>query len=124
KNVNALDIAHPNYASPECVEARRVAMSYDDNIAGRAAVGLALGLFLGPFGIPLAAAGDAAQNGKREQINGEVQRHCAGIVRAQSLTVPSSPTLTGRLQELQELRMKGMLSEDEYQEQRRRILSQ
>jgi hypothetical protein len=135
KTVGELDVSHPNYQTAECLEARKVALNYDDNVAGRMGIGLAAGLLLGPFGIPLAMAADAAQNEKREAVNKEIQKHCGGAPRSvptKADVIPAAHTpapapsasLMGRLQELQEMRMKGLISEDEYVALRRRLLEQ
>ena len=119
KTVNALDSAHPNYSSAECLEARKVALQYNDNTGARIGIGIVSGLLLGPFGIPIAALADAAQNEKRKAINIEIEKHCAGVARA---PVPAATSLTGRLQELQELRMKGLITEAEHDELRRKAM--
>lgn len=135
KTVGELDVAHPNYQTAECLEARKVALNYDDNVAGRMGIGLAAGLLLGPFGIPLAMAADAAQNEKREAVNKEIQKHCGGTPRtaapkadvipaAHTPAAAPSSSLMGRLQELHEMRMKGLVSEEEHVVLRKRLLEQ
>jgi len=67
----------PKFDSPECLSIREKALTYDDKTAERAVTGLALGLFLGPFGLPLAAAGDASQNEDRRAFAAEIHRRCS-----------------------------------------------
>ena len=95
KTVNELDSKNPNYSTPECMEARKVALQYDDNVAGRAGIGIGLGLLLGPFGLPIARAVDASQNDKREAINEEVRKHCAGPAKAVPVGATASKAPAG-----------------------------
>lgn len=78
QTVVQLDTNAPKYASDECRAARQTALAYDDNAGTRIGAGLALGILLGPFGIPLAMAMDASQNDKRQAINTELVKHCGG----------------------------------------------
>lgn len=71
----ALNINDPLYNSPGCMQAREAALAYNDNVAGRAGVGIALGL-LGPIGLVGAVAMDANQNKERERLNAIVMREC------------------------------------------------
>lgn len=76
-----LDTRSSKYSSEECRMARQTALSYDDNVGARVGGGLALGLLLGPFGIPLAMAMDSAQNDKRQAINTELVKHCGATTQ-------------------------------------------
>ena len=69
-----LDERDPKFESAACLDARNAAMRYDDKVLARMGTGLALGLFLGPLGIPLAAAADMNQNKEREYMNKEIDR--------------------------------------------------
>ena len=57
-------IEDAEYNTAECKEMRQKALEYNDRVLERMGVGL--GLFLGPFGLPLAAAGDLKQNEERK----------------------------------------------------------
>lgn len=70
-----LDRTNAAYATPDCVQARQAALDYNDHVAGRMGVGLALGL-LGPIGLIGAVAMDANQNKERERLNEIVTRAC------------------------------------------------
>ena len=71
-----LSSADPKFKSAECVDIRNRALEYDDKIGTRMAIGFASGLLLGPFGLPIAASADAAQNTEREAFNRELQIRC------------------------------------------------
>lgn len=62
----SLKTEDPKFASDDCRFIRNKVLDYDDKVGQRAVEGLALGLFLGPFGIPIAAGIDADQNKERE----------------------------------------------------------
>jgi hypothetical protein len=72
-----LDHSDPKYKSKECADIRLKALDYDDKVGSRVAIGLASGLLLGPFGIPIAAAADASQNAEREAWNREIHLRCS-----------------------------------------------
>lgn len=76
KTISHLDDRDPKYSSQECLDARNIALKYDDKTLSRMGMGAGLGLLLGPFGIPLAGVADMSQNEKRELINKEIQRRC------------------------------------------------
>jgi hypothetical protein len=67
----------PKFNSPACEEIRLAALSYDDKVGQRVAIGLASGLLLGPFGIPIAAAADANQDEQRRLFSREVHMRCS-----------------------------------------------
>lgn len=75
KTLGALSMSDPLYDSPGCLQARNLALQYDDKTLGRAGLGLGLGL-LGPVGLVGAVAIDANQNEKRKYFNEEIRRRC------------------------------------------------
>jgi hypothetical protein len=76
QTVMTLDERDPQYSSRECLDARNIAMQYDDKVISRMGIGLGLGLLLGPFGIPLAIMADMNQNEKRDYLNIEIDKRC------------------------------------------------
>lgn len=74
-----LSTQDPKWESPECNEIRLAALNYDDKVGQRMAVGLAAGLLLGPFGLPLAAAADANQNEQRRLFAREMHMRCSSL---------------------------------------------
>ena len=76
KTISHLDDRDPKYSSQACLDARNIALKYDDKTLSRMGMGAGLGLLLGPFGIPLAGVADMSQNDKRELINKEIERRC------------------------------------------------
>ena len=76
KTISNLDERDPKYSSQECLDARNIALKYDDKTLSRMGTGVGLGLLLGPFGIPLAGIADMSQNDKRALINKEIERRC------------------------------------------------
>lgn len=75
KKLGTLDQADPKYHSAECLEARDLALQFDNKVFTRIGTGMALGL-LGPFGLPIAISADMHQNDMRKQMNAEVERRC------------------------------------------------
>lgn len=71
-----LDMSDPKFASKDCSDIRAKAVTYDDKVPERALTGMALGLFLGPFGLPFAAASDAAQDQQRYAYDREITLRC------------------------------------------------
>ena len=70
-------IEDAKYNTAECKEMRQKALEYNDRVLERMGVGVGLGLFLGPFGLPLAAAGDLKQNEERKAWAREVHLACS-----------------------------------------------
>lgn len=80
----------PKFKSDDCTFIRNKVLDYDDKVGERAVTGLALGLFLGPFGIPIAASMDASQNKERELLAAEMKRRC--VTQEASVTPPAPAT--------------------------------
>jgi hypothetical protein len=76
KTVAMLSMSDPKFNSPECADIRARAVGYDDKVAERAMTGMALGLILGPFGLPMAAATDKAQDDQRKGFDREITLRC------------------------------------------------
>lgn len=74
--IHTISPADPKFSSPECLDIRNRALVYDDKVGERAVIGIASGLLLGVFGLPIAAAADAAQNQEREAFNREIELRC------------------------------------------------
>lgn len=72
-----LDTSDVKYKTKECSDIRLKALDYDDKVGTRVAIGLASGLLLGPFGLPIAVAADANQNSEREAWNREIHQRCS-----------------------------------------------
>lgn len=68
---------HPKYNTEDCKDMRQKALEYNDRVLSRMGAGVGLGLLLGPFGIPLAAAGDVKQNEERKAWAREVHLACS-----------------------------------------------
>ena len=71
-----LDDKDAAFASSDCRDVRNAATRYDDKVLSRAGEGLALGLFLGPFGLPIAAMIDSHQNQERKYLDEELALRC------------------------------------------------
>ena len=67
----------PKWNTAECKEIRLKALEFDHKIGQRVAIGLASGLLLGPFGLPIAAASDAERNEARRMFNREIHIRCS-----------------------------------------------
>ena len=76
KTLASLSVEDPKFHSAECVDIRGRAVGYDDKVGERAGQGLLLGLFLGPLGLPFAAAIDAKQDEQRYAYNREITLRC------------------------------------------------
>jgi hypothetical protein len=125
--VGQLDQRGEKYSTQECVQARQIALSYDDNVSGRMGLGLGLGLLLGPFGLPFAVMADASQAEKRNAIIGELKKHCEGALpRTQQATAetPKKSDAQVRLDLLLELKTKGLLTEAEFEAKRKSLIEQ
>lgn len=80
-----LSTQDPKWETPECREIRLAALNYDDKVGQRMAIGLASGLLLGPFGLPLAAAADANQNEQRRLFAREMHMRCSSLPLPENL---------------------------------------
>ena len=77
KAMSADYVEDPKYSTQECKDMRQKALEYNDRVLSRMGAGVGLGLLLGPFGLPLAAAGDVAQNEERKAWSREVHLACS-----------------------------------------------
>ncbi len=118
--VNQLDQKAEKYETQECRSARQIALSYDDNVSGRMGLGLGLGLLLGPFGIPLAAMADASQADKRNAVLAELKKHCEGSISVNKNSGKSD--LQVKIELLDDLKAKGLLTEVEYVEKKKKLI--
>jgi len=82
---STLATTDPKWESDECRDIRLAALSYDDKTGQRLAIGLASGLLLGPFGIPIAAAADADQDEQRRMFSRELHMRCSSLPLPDSL---------------------------------------
>ena len=118
--VNQLDQRGEKYETQECRGARQIALSYDDNVSGRMGLGLGLGLLLGPFGIPFAVMADSSQADKRNAVLAELKKHCEGTLMASR--GPAKSDLQVKIELLEDLRSKGLLSQAEYVERKKKLV--
>ncbi len=118
--VTQLDQRAEKYETQECRNARQIALSYDDNVSGRMGLGLGLGLLLGPFGIPFAMMADSSQADKRNAVIAELKKHCEGTITASR--GPAKSDLQVKNEMLDELRAKGLLTEAEYLQKKKKLL--
>lgn len=86
-----LSTQDPKWNSPECQQIRLAALNYDDKVGQRMAIGIASGLLLGPFGLPIAAAADAEQNEQRKLFSREVHMRCSSLPLPKDLHVDPKP---------------------------------
>ena len=77
KTMSADYIEDAKYSTQECKDMRQKALDYNDRVLSRIGTGAALGLFLGPFGMPLAAGADIKQNEERKAWSREVHLACS-----------------------------------------------
>lgn len=118
--VNQLDQKAEKYETQECRNARQIALTYDDNVSGRMGLGLGLGLLLGPFGLPFAAAADSSQADKRNAVLSELKKHCEGSLPKEAVT--SKSDLQIKLELLEDLKTKGLLTEEEHLAKKKKLL--
>lgn len=118
--VNQLDQKGEKYDTQECRGARQIALTYDDKVPARVGLGVGLGVVLGPFGIPLAVMADSAQADKRNAVLAELKKHCEGPLPASR--GPAKSDLQVKLELLDELKAKGLLTEDEYLAKKKKLV--
>lgn len=112
----------PRYETEECRLARQDALAYDENVGGRVGAGIAIGLLLGPVGLPLAVAGDAAQAEKRKAAVAQLRDACEG-------ELPGGPSAAAMLRLREDMarldaeRSQGGLAEAEYRSRREALVS-
>ncbi|WP_422371362.1 hypothetical protein [Hoeflea sp.] len=80
-----LSMNDPKWESEDCKEIRLASLNYDDKVGQRMAIGVASGLLLGPFGIPLAIAADANQEEQRQAFAREMHLRCSSLPLPESL---------------------------------------
>jgi TPR repeat protein len=71
-----LDSTAPKYETEACQTARNNALNYSDNVGARVGLGAALGLTVGIFGLPIAAAADVAQARRQNSVIDELSKQC------------------------------------------------
>lgn len=74
--IQTISTADPKFNSPECLDIRSRAVTYNNRVGERVGVGLALGVLTGPIGLPIAAAMDADANSDRVAFNREIELRC------------------------------------------------
>lgn len=121
EEVSSLDTSHPNYSTVECREARKIALVYDSNMAGRMGLGLALGLLTGPIGFIPALWADLDQEKKSQAVVKELKLQCTGETRVVAEGTKADPLET-RLFLVKKLYDNGFIDEDEYTELRKKAL--
>lgn len=77
----------PKWETAECKEIRLKALEFDNKVGSRVAIGLASGLLLGPFGIPIAAASDAEREEARRMFAREIHLRCSSLPLPKNLEV-------------------------------------
>ena len=121
EEVSSLDTSHPNYSTVECREARKIALVYDSNMAGRMGLGLALGLLTGPIGFIPALWADLDQEKKSQAVVKELKLQCTGEPRVVAEGAKADPLET-RLLLVKKLYDDELIDEDEYTELRKKAL--
>lgn len=79
KYAASLSTKDPKWDTPDCREIRLKALEFDNKVGSRVAIGLATGLLLGPFGIPIAAASDAEREEARRMFAREIHLRCSSL---------------------------------------------
>lgn len=77
--VAQMDTSAPNYQTPACQAARAKGTAYDSDLAGRAALGIALGAALGVFGLPFAAAADKSKANEAAAVVNDLVAQCGAV---------------------------------------------
>lgn len=87
KYAASLPTSDPKYNTQECKDIRLQALNFDNKTGSRAAIGLASGLLLGPFGLPIAVAADAEREDARKMFAREVHMRCSSKPLPKNLEV-------------------------------------
>lgn len=117
-----MDAASPRYDTEPCRQARQEAQAFDDKIGFRAGAGVALGLMLGPIGLPIAASIDMQQTERRRESVARLKAACDGPLRAgESTAIP--PPLRAELQQLDALRASGQIDGPTYKVRREALMA-
>ena len=82
----------PKYNSQECKDIRLQALNFDNKVGSRVAIGLASGLLLGPFGLPIAAMSDAEREDARKMFAREIHIRCSSKPLPKNLEVKPKAT--------------------------------
>lgn len=77
----------PKWNTQECKDIRLQALNFDNKVGSRVAIGLASGLLLGPFGLPIAAAADGEREDARRDYAREVHVRCSSKPLPSNLAV-------------------------------------
>jgi len=77
----------PKYNTQECKDIRLKALDFNNKIGSRVAIGLASGLLLGPFGLPISIAADAEREEARKTFAREVHLRCSSKPLPKNLEV-------------------------------------
>jgi len=80
----------PKWESEDCKQIRLAALTFDDKVGQRMAIGIASGLLLGPFGLPIAAAADANQDEQRRIFARELHLRCSSLPLPENLNAVKS----------------------------------
>lgn len=75
----SLSQSDPKWETEDCKQIRLAALNFDNKTGQRVAIGLASGILLGPFGIPIAAAADAEAEDNRRQFARELHMRCSSL---------------------------------------------
>jgi hypothetical protein len=81
----------PKYNSKDCMDIRLAALNFNNKTGSRMAIGLASGLLLGPFGLPIAAAADAEREDARKLFAREIHMRCSSKPLPKNLEIKPAP---------------------------------